>query len=151
MPCSIAGSRWCGKIGRAHKSNSIYFVVDVKRLECCQRCYDPECADYRGPPLAVPPSCLAGCDKRGLALLLGNAQDLAYVSHCICGTVGPTTVVRCCCACRCFEDLTCADAAVLDDIAALADLAACGAFDNVSIEDTTTNDDQGKTKENGND
>lgn len=38
------GSHWCSNIGRAHKSNHVYFMVDFATGGFCQKCYDPDCA-----------------------------------------------------------------------------------------------------------
>ena len=40
--------RFCGAIGRPHKSNGVYYVVDLAAGLYHQRCHDPECAGYRG-------------------------------------------------------------------------------------------------------
>ena len=36
------GSHWCGHIGRAHRSNHVYFMLDFATGGFCQKCYDPE-------------------------------------------------------------------------------------------------------------
>ncbi|KAG5494965.1 hypothetical protein JKF63_02017 [Porcisia hertigi] len=46
---SVRGTRYCQNVGREHKSNNIYLVVDVVRLTFVQKCFDPECASYRSP------------------------------------------------------------------------------------------------------
>jgi DNA-directed primase/polymerase protein len=53
------GNRWCGNIGRQHKSNRVFYVVDLVDGWWCQRCYDPDCRGYRSP-LTVLPSELQG-------------------------------------------------------------------------------------------
>jgi hypothetical protein len=40
---NVRGNRWCGNIGRAHRSNGIFYVVDLQQGWWCQRCYDPDC------------------------------------------------------------------------------------------------------------
>ena len=46
--------RWCGNINRPHKSNGVYFVVDLAEGSWSQRCYDPSCRGYRSPPMPLP-------------------------------------------------------------------------------------------------
>ena len=40
---SIVGNRWCGRIGREHKSNHVLYSVDLCRGAAWQSCMDPEC------------------------------------------------------------------------------------------------------------
>ncbi|KAI3426242.1 hypothetical protein D9Q98_008618 [Chlorella vulgaris] len=56
---NVQGNRFCGNIGRAHKSNGIFYVVDVRSGSWCQRCYDPDCRHYRSPLTPLPPHILA--------------------------------------------------------------------------------------------
>ena len=39
----IAGRRYCHCIGREHKSNGVYYVVNVSKGTYLQRCFDPDC------------------------------------------------------------------------------------------------------------
>ncbi|XP_077000648.1 DNA-directed primase/polymerase protein isoform X2 [Tamandua tetradactyla] len=39
----ICKYRWCGNIGRAHKSNNIMILVDLKNEVWYQKCHDPVC------------------------------------------------------------------------------------------------------------
>ncbi|KAK1341755.1 hypothetical protein QTO34_016504 [Cnephaeus nilssonii] len=39
----ICKYRWCGNIGRAHKSNNIMILVDLKNEVWYQKCHDPIC------------------------------------------------------------------------------------------------------------
>ncbi|CBZ29797.1 conserved hypothetical protein [Leishmania mexicana MHOM/GT/2001/U1103] len=47
---SVRGTRYCQNIGREHKSNNVYLVVDTERRTFVQKCFDPDCASYRSPP-----------------------------------------------------------------------------------------------------
>jgi hypothetical protein len=38
--------RFCHRIARAHKSNNVYYVVDLKAGSFVQRCHDPDCRGY---------------------------------------------------------------------------------------------------------
>ncbi|XP_025960986.2 DNA-directed primase/polymerase protein isoform X4 [Dromaius novaehollandiae] len=41
----ISGYRWCENIGRAHKSNNIMILVDLKKEVWYQKCHDPVCRE----------------------------------------------------------------------------------------------------------
>ncbi|KAJ3358269.1 hypothetical protein HDU91_005265 [Kappamyces sp. JEL0680] len=49
----IGGSRFCSRIGRQHQSNAVYYLVDTERGVCTQRCFDPDCRGFRGPPICL--------------------------------------------------------------------------------------------------
>lgn len=51
---NIKGSRYCGNIGRHHRSNGVFYVVDLQQGVWYQKCYDPECRLYRSPVTALP-------------------------------------------------------------------------------------------------
>lgn len=51
---TIANNRWCGNIKRPHKSNGIKVVLDRVRGCLYQKCWDPDCANYRSHPVEVP-------------------------------------------------------------------------------------------------
>ncbi|KAL1116854.1 hypothetical protein AAG570_005323 [Ranatra chinensis] len=50
----IVGNRFCGNVGRQHKSNNIKYVFDLSRAVYCQKCHDPDCSDYKSEDLAIP-------------------------------------------------------------------------------------------------
>lgn len=50
---NIEKYRWCGNINRWHKSNHIYFVVDVIVGYYYQKCYDANCSNYRSEGIAL--------------------------------------------------------------------------------------------------
>lgn len=56
MLYNIRDYRWCGNIGRHHKSNGIYFVCDLAGGYLYQKCYDTDCKAYRSPCRALPQS-----------------------------------------------------------------------------------------------
>ncbi|KAJ3273286.1 hypothetical protein HDV01_004644 [Terramyces sp. JEL0728] len=45
----ISGSRYCHRLQRDHKSNSVYYIADLKLMNFHQRCFDPDCRNYRSP------------------------------------------------------------------------------------------------------
>lgn len=50
---NIEKYRWCGNINRQHKSNHIYFVVDISHNCYYQKCYDVDCKNYRSNPIQL--------------------------------------------------------------------------------------------------
>lgn len=52
------GWRYCGRIGRHHKSNNVVLVVSLPRREMHQRCFDPDCRDFRSEPWCIPATVL---------------------------------------------------------------------------------------------
>ncbi|KAL1206731.1 hypothetical protein V5N11_027289 [Cardamine amara subsp. amara] len=55
---SMLRNRYCERIGREHKSNHVMYIVDLRRGIYYQKCYDPDCRDYRSPLRPVPDSYL---------------------------------------------------------------------------------------------
>lgn len=55
---SMLRNRYCERIGREHKSNHVMYIVDIRRGIYYQKCYDPDCRDYRSPIRPVPDSYL---------------------------------------------------------------------------------------------
>jgi DNA-directed primase/polymerase protein len=53
----VAACRWCGNIGRQHKSNGIYIVVDLSAGLWWQKCFDPDCRAYRSETMPLPQEC----------------------------------------------------------------------------------------------
>lgn len=52
------GYRYCNNIGREHKSNGVFIVVDMHEGIWYQKCYDPECKGYKSNSCPVPQSAL---------------------------------------------------------------------------------------------
>ncbi|XP_067838679.1 DNA-directed primase/polymerase protein isoform X2 [Heptranchias perlo] len=55
----ISKNHWCENIGRAHKSNNIMIVVDLRRDIWYQKCYDPVCRaqKFRSESHPLPHEC----------------------------------------------------------------------------------------------
>ncbi|XP_078071182.1 DNA-directed primase/polymerase protein [Mustelus asterias] len=55
----ISKNHWCENIGRAHKSNNIMIVVDLKKGIWYQKCYDPVCRaqKFRSESHPLPHEC----------------------------------------------------------------------------------------------
>ncbi|KAF5838046.1 hypothetical protein DUNSADRAFT_3480 [Dunaliella salina] len=47
-------TRWCANVGRQHKSNGVYWVIDLRRGTWVQRCHDPDCAGFSSHALPLP-------------------------------------------------------------------------------------------------
>ena len=41
------GGHFCENVGRNHRSNYIFFVINFSDGVFCQKCHDPECRDFR--------------------------------------------------------------------------------------------------------
>ncbi|CAF4186230.1 unnamed protein product [Adineta steineri] len=39
--------RYCDNVGRPHKKNQVYFLVDPVKLVYYQKCYDPDCQGFQ--------------------------------------------------------------------------------------------------------
>ncbi|CAG9461523.1 unnamed protein product [Pedinophyceae sp. YPF-701] len=50
----IRANRWCGNVGRAHRSNGVYYCCDLRAGIWYQRCHDPDCRAYRSPAAPLP-------------------------------------------------------------------------------------------------
>ncbi|XP_068134817.1 DNA-directed primase/polymerase protein isoform X1 [Hyperolius riggenbachi] len=89
--------RWCENIGRAHKSNNVMLLVDLKREVWYQKCHDPICRaqNFKSNYYALPPEvCLPSMFKEGdeeWALTMdenGNIEKKQMTSHTEVHTVG---------------------------------------------------------------
>eukprot|EP00762_Andalucia_godoyi_P007376 ANDGO_01593.mRNA.1 DNA-directed primase/polymerase protein OS=Danio rerio GN=primpol PE=2 SV=2 len=58
LTVSTIGNKYCENIGRQHKSNTQYYLIDLKSGTFYQKCFDPDCryADYRSSPKPILPS-----------------------------------------------------------------------------------------------
>lgn len=54
----IAHNRYCEAVGRMHKSNGIFFDVNLMAQEVSQGCYDVDCRSFKFSILTVPPTAL---------------------------------------------------------------------------------------------
>jgi DNA-directed primase/polymerase protein len=51
---NIKGNRWCGNVEREHRSNGVFYVVDMQQGLWFQKCYDPDCRNWRSPVNSLP-------------------------------------------------------------------------------------------------
>jgi len=51
---TVSNARYCENIGREHKSNGLYYVVDLLSYTMQQRCFDSECKYFRSAPITLP-------------------------------------------------------------------------------------------------
>lgn len=71
----IAKYHWCENVGRAHKSNNIMLLVDLKREVWYQKCHDPVCRaqNFKSDRYPLPPEvCL-------LSLFKEDPEDKRFV------------------------------------------------------------------------
>jgi hypothetical protein len=54
----IEGCRYCGRIGREHKSNHIYVSCRLRSGQMVQKCTDFDCKSWESPPVEIPESML---------------------------------------------------------------------------------------------
>ena len=72
----IAGSRYCGNVGREHKSNGVYYIALVPDGVLYQKCHDPDCRGYRSAPTEIPRFALdADLDDKALESELSSTLD----------------------------------------------------------------------------
>lgn len=51
---SIVKNRYCGNIKRQHKNNNVKYIVDLNEMYWYQKCYDPDCEQYRSNGTKLP-------------------------------------------------------------------------------------------------
>lgn len=51
---SIVKNRYCGNIKRQHKNNNVKYIVDLNEMYWYQKCYDPDCHQYRSKGTKLP-------------------------------------------------------------------------------------------------
>ena len=45
--------RYCHRIGRQHKSNGVYYTLQLDKMEIHQKCFDPDCRYYQSVPFLL--------------------------------------------------------------------------------------------------
>ncbi|TMS37680.1 hypothetical protein L596_004564 [Steinernema carpocapsae] len=50
----LIGTRYCFNIGREHRSNHIYWIVNIQKSCCYQKCFDPDCGGFRSYQFPLP-------------------------------------------------------------------------------------------------
>ena len=50
---TLVGTRFCLNINREHRSNNVYFYIDLSSGRCHQRCFDLDCRRFRGPEYCI--------------------------------------------------------------------------------------------------
>ncbi|XP_011156785.2 DNA-directed primase/polymerase protein [Solenopsis invicta] len=61
----IYGNRYCENIGKYHKSNNVYWIVDLNIKQIYQKCHDPDCSDFTSTPKNLPEEILFKLDTDG--------------------------------------------------------------------------------------
>ncbi|XP_050449102.1 DNA-directed primase/polymerase protein-like [Cataglyphis hispanica] len=65
----IYGNRYCENIGRYHKSNNIYWIVDLNKKKMYQKCHDEDCSDFLSTPKSLPEDITFKLDIEGDILI----------------------------------------------------------------------------------
>jgi hypothetical protein len=84
-------SRCCQNIKREHKSNHIYFYIDLKQNTICQRCFDEGCQDFQSNRKKIPlnliieykPNVFGNMFKSPKQAVLANFERKASKHYCI--------------------------------------------------------------------
>ncbi|XP_020287542.1 DNA-directed primase/polymerase protein-like [Pseudomyrmex gracilis] len=61
----ICGNRYCENIGRNHKSNNIYLIVNLNKKELYQKCHDADCSSFVSTPKRLPDEIVFQLDTEG--------------------------------------------------------------------------------------
>lgn len=69
------GYKYCGNIGRHHKSNNVILITDLRKGEMYQKCFDPDCRGYRSPPWPLPPTLRPGADAEDPGYIDDSVSD----------------------------------------------------------------------------
>jgi hypothetical protein len=81
------GSNACERIGRSHRSNRVFYIVDFGTGQFCQKCHDPECWGFRSPWMPLPPEAWGRAE---LAPLL-EARTAALMQMVVVGGAPPAS------------------------------------------------------------
>uniref|UniRef100_A0A348G6D5 DNA-directed primase/polymerase protein n=1 Tax=Odontomachus monticola TaxID=613454 RepID=A0A348G6D5_ODOMO len=65
----IYGNRFCENIGRWHKSNNVYWIVDLNKKEIYQKCHDEDCSGFSSVPKSLPEEIMFMLDTEGDILI----------------------------------------------------------------------------------
>ncbi|XP_032687922.1 DNA-directed primase/polymerase protein-like [Odontomachus brunneus] len=65
----IYGNRFCENIGRWHKSNNVYWIVDMNKNEIYQKCHDEDCSGFTSAPKSLPEEIIFMLDTEGDTLI----------------------------------------------------------------------------------
>ena len=69
----ISRNRFCRNINRCHKSNGIYFEIDLNSRLLRQRCWDMECGGFRSDAVRIPDDSVPSLQE---LIVLDEEQDL---------------------------------------------------------------------------
>lgn len=61
--------RFCENIGRWHKSNNVYWIVDLNKKEIYQKCHDEDCSGFSSVPKSLPEEIMFMLDTEGDILI----------------------------------------------------------------------------------
>ncbi|RYH16586.1 hypothetical protein EON65_29840, partial [archaeon] len=78
---AIAHNKYCECVGRAHKSNGIFFEVNVSGRELRQGCWDADCRSYPFPIHTVSPHVLPLSPEEVDRLVIATYGDQQGRTH----------------------------------------------------------------------
>ena len=67
--------RYCENIGRYHKSNNVYWIVDLNTKKVYQKCHDEDCSEFLSTPKNLPEEILFKLDIEGDTFMTGAIID----------------------------------------------------------------------------
>ncbi|EZA49165.1 hypothetical protein DMN91_004952 [Ooceraea biroi] len=76
----IYGNRYCENIGRCHKSNNVYWIVDLNQKAMYQKCHDADCSGFASAPKSLPEEIVFMLDTEG-DTLISRAEIDEEVAH----------------------------------------------------------------------
>ncbi|PBC29382.1 Coiled-coil domain-containing protein [Apis cerana cerana] len=73
----ILGYRYCENIDRWHKSNNIFWVVNLKNKTIYQKCHDQDCFGFKSKPKQLPEEICFQIDEEGDTFLTSAIENIA--------------------------------------------------------------------------
>lgn len=64
MVLNMKGTRYCNNKGAQHRSNGVYYIVDLRGGYFYQKCHDPECRAYRSALMPLPEDVAASINEQ---------------------------------------------------------------------------------------
>ena len=84
-------SRFCSHVNREHRSNHVYFYIDLKKNTICQKCFDDKCCNYSSENKKIPislvikykPNPLGTCFSSSHRAVMTNFERKSTKHYCI--------------------------------------------------------------------
>ena len=65
-------NRFCKNIGRNHRRNGIFFVIDIENFTFTQRCTDNDCRGFQSQATPIDPALFFKRENEGNPVYLRN-------------------------------------------------------------------------------